>query len=554
MSNVAIAVGNMAVATSVEALVACPKGSQSTGKGGGKAFADAEPLVKLRDELRSHKKPLGDSAQSEDVAQTQPIESEGEPAESAPRDEGDAPQWQDPTIDSAVAQTASVAVVLPLEENVVAVAQPEVVGTPVAKEAPDTTAIVDHQQSSETLPVVSDTSEVLPQTHLTATVEPGEAEGDSASIAGIPTAGQDGAKVAEQVLVADQTAGTQPSREGAPATAMPASEGHKAPVADSAPATVEVQTGGSVETQAKVAPAATPAEPLVAAEAQVVAKTQQAAPQPAQPPAEGPKGLDADTPAAAARATVSSEESTDTASRDNGQSLPRQAGDTPQAAATIATAGTKEKEAAPLNATEASPPSAEPGSSSQYGLTDAVGRMAAQVSGSAGAETGSVRSAVQDISDQILSSIHASIARADKQVQIRLDPPELGSVLVRVQETGDQIRGMIEVARDETRREIEQALPQVLRGLQEAGVQVRRLEVVVSDQPDRGLGREQSQQDAWAQQQQESARQGYRPQYPSGSFRSSTADLGWLQRGPSAVGDGQSGLGEGPYGRINMLM
>lgn len=552
MSNVAIAVGNMAVATSVEALVACPKGSQSTDKGARKAFADAEPLVKFRDELRSHKKPIGDSAQSQDVAQTQLIEREGEPAESAPCDEGDAPQWQDPTIDSAVTETASVAVVLPLEENVVAAAQTEAVETPAARQTADTTPISDHRQVDETLPVLPNAGEVLPPTHTTTAVEPGETERASAPLEGMRIVEEDGVEVPQTVPVGDKIIGEQPSREGAVATAMPGSEGHKTHAADAAPVTVEVQTGGSPQAQANVVPTTTPSETVVAAEAQTAEKPQQTMPQQGQPSAEGAKGLDADTAATAARAAISSEESADGTRRENGQSLSRQGGETPQTAVTTAATGTKEETS--LNAKESPSPSAELTGSSQYGLTDAVGRMAAQVSGSAGAETPSVRSAVQDIGDQILSSIHASIARSDKQVQIRLDPPELGSVLVRVQETGDQIRGMIEVARDETRREIEQALPQVMRGLQEAGVQVRRLEVVVSDQPDRGLGREQFQQDAWTQQQQESARQGYRPQYPSGSFRSAAVDLGSLQRGSSAVRDVPSGIGDGTYGGINMLM
>lgn len=562
MSNVAIAVGNMAVAASAEALMACPKGSQSTGKGAGKAFADVEPLAKLREELRSQKKPLGDPAAPQDVAERQPIQREAEPAESAPCDEGDGPQRQEPTIDSVVSEAVSVAVVLPPEENVVAAAQPDVVDTPVAGEAADTTPILDHQQPNETLPVVPNPGDVLPPALPTAAVEPSETERASAAFEGMLTAEEDGVEVAQPIPVGDKITGEQPSREGPAAAATPGSGGHRTPVADAAPVAVETQTSGSAETSAKATPAATPAEAapattpaetLVSAETQMAAKTPQTTPQQAQPTAEGAKGLDANTAAASARAAISSEDGADATRRESGQSLSRQGGEAaPQAAATAVAAGTRE--ATPLDAKESPSPSAELGGSSQYGLVDAVGRMAAQVSASAGGETASARSAVQDVGDQILSSIHASIARADKQVQIRLDPPELGSVLVRVQELGDQIRGMIEVARDETRREIEQALPQVLRGLQEAGVQVRRLEVVVSDQPDRGLGREQFQQDAWAQQQQDTARQGYRPAYGSGSLRPAAVDLGSLQRGSSAVRDVPSGIGDGVYGRIDMLM
>ncbi|MEN6577754.1 MAG: flagellar hook-length control protein FliK [Phycisphaerales bacterium] len=116
-------------------------------------------------------------------------------------------------------------------------------------------------------------------------------------------------------------------------------------------------------------------------------------------------------------------------------------------------------------------------------------------------DTSAVRSPAQSIGEQILDSVQASAARGDKQVLVRLNPPELGTVLVRFQEQGDFLTGTLEVSSKETRREIEQALPQVARTLQEAGIQVRRLEVVASDLPERDLSREHAAQDAWSQHQ-----------------------------------------------------
>jgi len=124
----------------------------------------------------------------------------------------------------------------------------------------------------------------------------------------------------------------------------------------------------------------------------------------------------------------------------------------------------------------------------------------------------SLKGPVQNVGEQILDSVHASVARGDKQVLVRLDPPELGSVTVRFQEQDGQISGILEVGKDQTRQEVEQALPQVLRGLQEAGVLVRRLDVVVAEQSEGDLGRESLPQDAWAQQQgsdQQDARPGH---------------------------------------------
>jgi len=134
------------------------------------------------------------------------------------------------------------------------------------------------------------------------------------------------------------------------------------------------------------------------------------------------------------------------------------------------------------------------------------------------------RAPVQSIGDQILDSIQASTVRGDKQVLVRLNPPELGTVLVRFQEQGGRLTGTLEVSSSEARREIEQALPQVARTLQEAGVQVRRLDVVASDQPERDLNRDHTSQDAWSQHQ--GAGQGREQPYASGQTRWSQNRMG----------------------------
>jgi flagellar hook-length control protein FliK len=140
-------------------------------------------------------------------------------------------------------------------------------------------------------------------------------------------------------------------------------------------------------------------------------------------------------------------------------------------------------------------------------------------------EGATAKSTSSGVSEQIFDSMRASVARGDSEVTIRLRPPELGSVIVRFQQEGHgEIRGVLEVGKAETRYEIEQALPQVVRGLQDAGVQVRRLEVVVADQPDRDLDKEQLQQDAWSQQ-QGSDQHGDQPQrWPGNVWASDGAD------------------------------
>ena len=109
------------------------------------------------------------------------------------------------------------------------------------------------------------------------------------------------------------------------------------------------------------------------------------------------------------------------------------------------------------------------------------------------------RSSAEDIGQQIVDSVQMSLRQGDKELVVRLNPPELGSVSVRLEEGPDGITGVLEVGKGETRRDIEQALPQVVQSLQEAGVQVRRLDLTVTDQPDRDFGREQSQHDGAGQ-------------------------------------------------------
>ncbi len=124
-------------------------------------------------------------------------------------------------------------------------------------------------------------------------------------------------------------------------------------------------------------------------------------------------------------------------------------------------------------------------------------RLAMPAQSAAGAASASP---TRDIGEQILDSMHASLARGDRQITIRLRPPELGTVLVRFREDGEQITGMLEVSKSDIRHEIEQALPHVLRSLHDAGVQVRRFEVVTSDQGQRDFARDQMHQGAWPQQ------------------------------------------------------
>ncbi|MHC4425255.1 MAG: flagellar hook-length control protein FliK [Planctomycetota bacterium] len=88
-----------------------------------------------------------------------------------------------------------------------------------------------------------------------------------------------------------------------------------------------------------------------------------------------------------------------------------------------------------------------------------------------------------NIGKQILESVHSSLSQqtGDKQITVHLHPPELGKVFIKFQEQDAQITGILEVSKTQTRLEIEQALPQITRNLADSGIQVKRLEVVLSE-------------------------------------------------------------------------
>ncbi len=177
-------------------------------------------------------------------------------------------------------------------------------------------------------------------------------------------------------------------------------------------------------------------------------------------------------------------------------------------------------------------------------------RVGVQTQSQTTGNTSSTQTPVQSVGEQILDSVRASMANGDRQVSIRLLPPELGRVVVRFQEQGEQLNGVVEVSNGDTRREVERALPQVIRSLQEAGVQVRRVEVVTADQPDENPGGENLPQDVW--QQHQGTGQGREHAYASQQTR-------WSQSlgGQSTVRQGVSS--EEPratvtQGRIDLLL
>jgi len=161
------------------------------------------------------------------------------------------------------------------------------------------------------------------------------------------------------------------------------------------------------------------------------------------------------------------------------------------------------KDATPKNASPTQPDQVPASANTQMGAPE-QSSVVAQAPKSV--NNASSHDIAGSISQQIAESVQSSLRQADSQITIHLYPPELGRVYVRFQEQEDQIIGLLEVSKAETRFEIEQQLPQIIRSLQDAGVDIRRFEVLLSDQPERHADSNQSlEQDS--PQQQASARQ-----------------------------------------------
>jgi flagellar hook-length control protein FliK len=120
-------------------------------------------------------------------------------------------------------------------------------------------------------------------------------------------------------------------------------------------------------------------------------------------------------------------------------------------------------------------------------------KPASGLSAGAAKPTGTPAPSADSPAQQVLEYIRSSLRPGDQQITVRLNPPELGKVLINLQERQEQITGFLEVSKLQTRYELEQALPQIIRTLHDAGVQVKRLEVVLDDQAQQQNLRDQSQ-------------------------------------------------------------
>ena len=108
-----------------------------------------------------------------------------------------------------------------------------------------------------------------------------------------------------------------------------------------------------------------------------------------------------------------------------------------------------------------------------------------------------------NVREQILGAVYSSSGSGNEQIVIRLNPPELGKVAVRFQEQSDNVTGIIHVEKPQTKQQIQQALPEIIQNLQNSGVQIKSIEVVLTNQQEQYVPQDQTSagQNNWSGQQ-----------------------------------------------------
>ncbi len=108
-----------------------------------------------------------------------------------------------------------------------------------------------------------------------------------------------------------------------------------------------------------------------------------------------------------------------------------------------------------------------------------------------------------NIREQIEGTIQSSFSSGNQQIIIRLNPPELGRVAVRFQEQSDNVAGIIHVEKPQTKEQIQQAIPEIIQNLQNSGIQIKTIEVVLTNQQGHHVPHDQSSggQNNWSGQQ-----------------------------------------------------
>lgn len=122
----------------------------------------------------------------------------------------------------------------------------------------------------------------------------------------------------------------------------------------------------------------------------------------------------------------------------------------------------------------------------------------------ASAKADSKMQTASTVINQVTQEIQASLGAGRDQISIALDPPELGKVMIRFQQTGGEIVGIVETDKVQTRKEIADEMPAIIRSLEQNGVTVKKVEVVLTEE-----GRQEASRNNSANDQYNTGREGF---------------------------------------------
>jgi len=110
-----------------------------------------------------------------------------------------------------------------------------------------------------------------------------------------------------------------------------------------------------------------------------------------------------------------------------------------------------------------------------------VGRAEpAPVDGQAGvsaAAPAADRTPQETMVSQVAEQIQANADRLNQQIEIRLHPPELGTVRLTLKADGSEVRGEMKVSDPDTAAQLQAEAPGLVRRLADGGIQMRRLDI-----------------------------------------------------------------------------
>ena len=112
-------------------------------------------------------------------------------------------------------------------------------------------------------------------------------------------------------------------------------------------------------------------------------------------------------------------------------------------------------------------------------VTDAQPVIASH--GTATAPNTSAQDTTASLREQICMSVQNSVQQGQHQITINLNPPELGRVSIKFTEQNGQLTGSLEASNSQTRADIQQAMPEMLRSLEQSGINIKRIDVSLSD-------------------------------------------------------------------------